>query len=59
MIDFDPVRTIVSDLLAALELALPILQEAVRAHLLSGDPTVRIALERIASAVAKARVKPA
>jgi hypothetical protein len=59
MIDFDPVRTIAPDLLTALELALPILQEAVRAHLLSGDPTVRIALERIESAAAKARVKPA
>jgi hypothetical protein len=56
MIDFDPVRTIVHDLLTALELALPILQDVVRAHLLSDDATVRIALDRVESAVAKAHV---
>jgi hypothetical protein len=59
MIDFDPVRTIVPDLLTALELALPILQEAVRAHLLSDDPTGRIVLDRVESVIAKAHVKPA
>jgi len=59
MIDFDPVRTIVHDLLTALELALPILQEAVRAHLLSDDPTGRIVLDRVESVIAKAHVKPA
>ena len=59
MIDFDPVRTIVPDLLTALELALPILQEAVRAHLLSDDPTARIVLDRVESVIAKAHVKPA
>ena len=59
MIDFDPVRTIVPDLLTALELALPILQEAVRAHLLSDDPTGRIVLDRVESVIAKAHVKTA
>jgi hypothetical protein len=56
MIDLDPVRTIVPDLLTALELALPILQDIVRAHLLSDDATVRMALDRVESAVAKAHV---
>jgi hypothetical protein len=56
MIDLEPVRTIVPDLLTALELALPILQDVVRAHLLSDDATVRLALDRVESAVAKAHV---
>ena len=59
MIDFDPVRTILPDLLTALALALPILQEAVRAHLLSDAPTARIALDRVASVIAKAHGKTA
>src|SRR5215831_4658117 len=41
MIDFDPVRAMASELLTVLAWALPILQEAVHAHLLRGDPTVR------------------
>jgi len=56
MIDFDPVRTIMHDLLTALELALPILQEAVRTHRLSDDSTERIALDRVESVIAKAHV---
>ena len=59
MIDFDPVRAIVPDLLTALELALPILQEAARDHLLSDDATARLALVRVASVIAKAHVKTA
>ena len=59
MIDFDPVRAILPDLLTALALALPILQEAVRTHLLSDAPTARIALDRVASVIAKAHVKTA
>jgi hypothetical protein len=59
MIDFDPVRAIMPDLLTALALALPILQEAVRAHLLSDAPTARIALDRVASVIAKAHVQTA
>ena len=59
MIDFDPVRAIMPDLLTALALALPILQEAVRAHLLSDAPTARRALDRVASVIAKAHVQTA
>ena len=59
MIDFDPVRAIMPDLLTALVLALPILQEAVRAHLLSDVPTAHIALDRVTSVIAKAHVKTA
>jgi len=59
MIDFDPVRAIVPDLLTALELALPILQEAARDHLLSDEATARLALVRVAFAIAKAHVKTA
>ena len=59
MIDFDAVRAIAPNLLTALALALPILQEAGRAHLLSDNPTGRIVLDRVASAIVKARVKPA
>jgi len=59
MIDFDSVSTIAPDLLTALELTLPILQEAVRTHRLSDDSTVRIALDRVASVITKAHVKPA
>ena len=59
MIDFDPVRAIAPELLTALELALPILQEVVRDHLLSDDATARLALVRVASIIAKAYVKPA
>jgi|RhiMetdeSRZDD1v2_1073273.scaffolds.fasta_scaffold56559_5 hypothetical protein len=59
MIDFDSVRAIAPNLLTALALALPILQEAVRAHLLSDDPTVRMALDRVESVVTKAHVKTA
>ena len=56
MIDFDPVRAIMPDLLTALELALPILQEAVRTHRLSNDSTERLALNRVESIIAKAHV---
>lgn len=59
MIDFDPVRAMGPDLLTALELALPILQEVVRTHLLSDDLTARIALDRVASVIAKAHGKTA
>ena len=59
MIDFDSVRAIAPNLLTALALALPILQEAVRAHLLSNDPTGRTVLDRVESVIAKAHVKPA
>jgi hypothetical protein len=54
MIDFNPVRAIAPELLTVLTLALPILQEVVRAHLLSDDSTARLALDRIASVIAKA-----
>jgi len=57
MIDLNPIRTIVPDLLTALELALPILQEAARTHLLSDDLAERMALDRVASAIAKAHVQ--
>jgi len=56
MIDFDPVRAIMPDLLTALELALPILQEAVRTRRLNDDPTERIALDRVESIIAKAHM---
>ena len=59
MIDFDPVRAIAPDLLTVLTLALPILQEAVRTHLLSDNSTARIALDRVVSVIAKAHVKTA
>jgi hypothetical protein len=59
MIDFDPVRARAPHLLTALELALSILQEAVRAHPLSDDPTARMALDRVASVIAKAHVQTA
>jgi hypothetical protein len=57
MIDLNPSRTIMPDLLTALELALPILQEAARTHLLSDDLAERMALDRVASAIAKAHVQ--
>jgi len=56
MIDFDPVRAIMPDLLTALELALPILQEAVRTRRLNDDPTERIAFDRVESIIAKAHM---
>jgi len=56
MIDFDPVRAIMPDLLTALELALPILQEAVRTRRLNDDPTERIVLDRVESIIAKAHM---
>ena len=59
MIDFDPVRAIAPDLLTVLALALPVLQEVVRARLLSDDSTARLALDRVASVIAKAHVKTA
>ena len=54
MIDFKPGRAIAPELLTVLTLALPILQEVVRAHLLSDDSTARLALDRVASVIAKA-----
>jgi hypothetical protein len=57
LIDFDPVRAIVPELLTALELALPILQEAARTHLLRDDLAERIALERVTSVIAKAQTQ--
>jgi len=57
MIDFDPVRAIAPDLLTVLTLALPILQEAVRAQPLSDDSTARMALDRVKSVIAKAHVQ--
>jgi hypothetical protein len=59
MIDFDPVRAMGSDLLTALELTLPILQEVVRTHLLSDDLTARAVLDRVTSVIAKAHGKTA
>ena len=59
MIDFDPVRAMAPALLTALVLALPILQEVVRSHLLSDDSTARLALDRVASVIAKAHVQTA
>ena len=56
MIDFDLARVIVPELLTALELALPILQGAVRTQRHSDDPTERIALDRVESIIAKAHV---
>jgi Rad3-related DNA helicase len=57
MIDLNTIRIIVPDLLTALELALPILQEAARTHLLSDDLAERMALDRVASAISKAHVQ--
>ena len=54
MIDFDPVRAIAPDMLTVLALALPILQEVVSAELLSDNSTARLALDYIASGIAKA-----
>ena len=59
MIDFDPVRAIAPDLLTVLALALPILQEVVRADLLSDNSTARLALDHVASIIAKAHVQTA
>jgi hypothetical protein len=59
MIDFDPVRAMGPDLLTALELTLPILQEVVRTHLLSDDLTARAVLDRVTSVIAKAHGKTA
>ena len=59
MIDFDPVRALAPDLLTVLALALPVLQEVVRTHRLSDDATARLALDRVASVIAKAHVKTA
>jgi len=59
MIEFDHVRAIALHLLTALALALPILQEVVCAHLLSDEPTARVALDHVASVIAKAHVKTA
>src|SRR5262245_12118222 len=54
IIDFNPGRAIALDLLTVLTLVLPVLQEVVRTHLLSDDSTARLALDRIASVIAKA-----
>jgi hypothetical protein len=59
MIDFDPVRAIAPDLLTVLALALPILQEVVSADLLSDNSTARLALDRVASIIAKAHAQTA
>jgi hypothetical protein len=59
MIDLDPVRAVVPDLLTALALALPVLQEVVRAHLLSDDATAHMVLDRVASVLAAAHVQEA
>jgi len=59
LIDFDPIRAIAPDLLTALELALPLLQGAVRDHLVSDAPTERMALDCIESVIAKAHAKTA
>jgi len=59
MIDLDPVRAIAPDLLTVFALALPMLQEVVRTHLLSDNPTARLALDRVASVIAQAHVKTA
>ena len=47
------------DLLTVLVLALPILQEVVRTRMLSDDATARLALDRVASVIAKAHVNMA
>jgi hypothetical protein len=57
MIDFDPVRAMAPELLTVLAWALPILQEAVHAHVLRDDPTARMALDRAASVITKASVE--
>jgi hypothetical protein len=59
MIDFDPVRAIAPDMLTVLALALPILQEVVSAELLSDNSTARLALDRVASIIAKAHAQTA
>ena len=59
MIDFDPVRAIAPDLLTVLALALPVLQEVVRAQMLSDDATARLVLDCVASVIAKAHVQTA
>jgi hypothetical protein len=53
------VMSCMPDLLTALVLALPILQEAVRAHLLSDVPTAPTALGRVTSVIAKTQVQTA
>jgi len=45
--------------LTVLALALPILQEVVSAELLSDNSTARLALDRVASIIAKAHAQPA
>ena len=45
LLDFDPIRAMAPDLLTVLTLALPILQEVVRAQLLSDDTPARLALD--------------
>lgn len=57
MIDFDPVRAMAPELLTALALVLPVLQEVVRTHQLSDDATARMALDRVVSCIAKAHVQ--
>jgi len=59
MIDFDPVRALAPDLLTVLALALPVLQEVVRTRRLNDDSKARLALDRVASVIAKAHVKTA
>ena len=59
MIDFDPVRALAPDLLTVLALALPVLQEVVHTQRLSDAATARLALDRVTSVIAKARVKTA
>ena len=59
MIDFDPVRAIAPDILTVLALALPILQEVVSAELLSDNSTARLALDHVASVIAKAHAQTA
>ena len=54
MIDLTPVRDMAPDLLTALTLALPILQEVVRAQLLSDDTTARLVMNHVLSVIAKA-----
>ena len=59
MIDFAPVRDMAPDLLAALTLALPILQEVVRAQLLSDDTTARLVMNHVLSVIARAHEQTA
>jgi len=58
-INFDPIRASAPDLLPALALALPVLQEVVGAQLLNDDSTARLVLERIASIIANVQGKTA